>query len=963
MENFKIDNRNKNDLLEVIKEYAASYTPEWKFDVADPDAISVIGLIYANHTLNNIKNINQLFTKYHIEFANMYGVSLKAATPSKTICVFGINENIFSGSELKKGTQMVGTNDEGDEIIYALSHDICVTTSRLVEKMVVSGTHKYLNSYTEGNIPLFDYTRGNTYSQAIEMVFDILPKLNNNTLYLKFDADAPSRALAEIFGSKDGYNFRYIYMGEEYEFDSVKTDGELIELSAQIGNNEKEERGIVIILEQKSQATEEFKLSGVKLFIKGGEGKPRFLWNGKNEIVDDMFMPFSNQPVLYNELYIGDDFLFEQYSARAILHFKLEFDTYKAAENAVYEEDLRIIKRKKKASYVRAHYISSVMEVSVDYFNGKGWKHLDTDKDMTVIFANENNAGTYDIGFKIPWDWQSVVVGGYEGNCIRIQVIKADNCYINDVEYLYPIISELRIELENQVRGISPSKLTYVHGDIREDDISKAFGAMEYDGDYMFLGFDKRFVNGPISIFADMEKSNSYNGLELEFSYSSSKGFKPLKVIDDTHMFQNSGLLMFMPPIDMNEQTVEGKKGYWIRIEDKNRYFERNRISHPVLKNMYVNAAYAQNMIVNDEQDYYIDVVTSYMHFPLYAQNILTADIWVNEKDQLSNQEMDEILKDEEMQTRIIYNFLGEIEEFYVLWKEVEDFDDTLGLKRCYCIDRNRNEVIFGDGATTYVPQNTIGVAFKAQVVCCDGERANIAAGSIDRFRSLMFSVEDVSNPIGAYGGTNIEDINDALVRGSNILSSRKRLVSQNDYIRETLLFSDTIEQVACITNEKSGISLVLLMKDYKNGDYSFRNIEGRLKEHLLENCEMTFGISDIHIASPIFVAISVDVWIRVLDMANSLEIKQQWLDKITNYLEPIKGKDSNGWQIGKLPTSKQIKLMLGTLEGTAVMENINIMASYTEDGKNYEVNIERIDKNPFMVVCNGNHNIYINGI
>jgi hypothetical protein len=98
-------------------------------------------------------------------------------------------------------------------------------------------------------------------------------------------------------------------------------------------------------------------------------------------------------------------------------------------------------------------------------------------------------------------------------------------------------------------------------------------------------------------------------------------------------------------------------------------------------------------------------------------------------------------------------------------------------------------------------------------------------------------------------------------------------------------------------------------------------------------------------------------------DMSKSLEIKQLWLDKITDYLEPAKSVRGNGWQIGKLPGTKQIRLMLSTLEGIATIENINIMASYTQNRKRYEISIDRIDKNPFMICCNGVHNIYINGI
>jgi hypothetical protein len=430
-------------------------------------------------------------------------------------------------------------------------------------------------------------------------------------------------------------------------------------------------------------------------------------------------------------------------------------------------------------------------------------------------------------------------------------------------------------------------------------------------------------------------------------------------VIDDTQMFQNSGLIRFIPPQDMVQCEVEGLTRYWIRIEDKNG-------SDPILNNIYLNAAYVENGVEKEEQDYYVDTVTAHMRFPLYAQNIISAQVWVNEREQLSADEMAGMIQNKDVETRIVYNFMGEIEEFYVLWNEVSDFDDAGDMRRCYVIDRSRNEIIFGDGVHSNVPRNTTGVAFKAKVICCDGENANIAPDSIDRFRSSILSVEDVTNPIGAYGGTDIENIGDALRRGSNILSSRRRLVSKNDYINESQLFSDTIGQVDCVVDGDI-IYLVLLMKDYKKGEFSFRNIKDKLHDHLVESCEITCRPSDIRIVQPVFVQICVDVWLGVGDVSKSLEIKQEWTEKIAEFLEPSDEQNTGAWRIGKLPTVRQIRLVLSALEGNAKesveIKNINIMAAYTMNGIEYEVGLERMPVYPYMYCCNGNHNIYINGI
>jgi hypothetical protein len=981
MEIFKVDNRNRNDLLSLIEELAESYTPEWKFSTLNPDAISVIGLIYANQTLYNIKNMNQLMTKYHIEFANMYGIFQKSASAAKTICVFGVNENIDTGAELKRGTQVIGMDNEGNEIIFALSHDICIATSKLTDIIGISGRNKKLvvhkgdyKQYDVGEgsfkpvigegepvgeepIRFFDYNsrnninKSNSYKQAIIMEFEVPNGVTLSKIALRFTGSLPDDALARLLSDKSRFHFEYVTDGEVREFNKITYNGDKVELVTN-GGFEK-----TIVLENLSK--ESPCIDSVEMFITDMDKNGSFLWNGKSEVVDDIFFPFGQQPTLYDEFYIGQEFLFGQSRTRAKLHFKLEFSTYCVKNQAVYEPDLKIIKRKSKASNVKPHYNCFVQEVSFDYFNGKGWKHLKTDRDMTVLFSDIQNAGEYDVIFEIPDDWETVVAGGYEGKCIRMQVIKADNCYINDVEYYYPIFSEFGLTMVGQMRGMEPTSLSYVHGQVKEEGLSHAFSDMEYEGDYMFFGFDKRLPNGPVSLFMDVKKPSSASGKSLEFAYSSPKGFKSLKVIDDTQMFQSSGLIRFIPPQDMAQCEVEGQSRYWIRIEDKSG-------SNPILNDIYLNSAYVENGVEKEEQDYYVDTVTAHMRFPLYAQNIISAEVWVNEREQLSADEMASLTQSKDVETRIVYNFMGEIEEFYVLWKEVSDFDDLGDMRRCYVIDRSRNEIIFGDGVHSNVPTNITGVAFKVKVTSCDGENANIAPEAIDRFRSSILSVEDVTNPIGAYGGTDIENVGDALRRGSNILSSRKRLVSKNDYINESLLFSDTIGQVDCVV-EGEKIYLVLLMKDYKKSEFSFRNIKDKLHDHLVESCEITCQPFDIRIVEPVFVRVCVDVWLEVGDVSKSLEIKQEWADKLAEYLEPSDEQNTGGWRIGKLPNVRQIRLVLSALEGntkdTIEVKNINIMAAYTMNGIEYEVGLERLQVKPFMYCCNGNHNIYINGL
>ena len=62
-------------------------------------------------------------------------------------------------------------------------------------------------------------------------------------------------------------------------------------------------------------------------------------------------------------------------------------------------------------------------------------------------------------------------------------------------------------------------------------------------------------------------------------------------------------------------------------------------------------------------------------------------------------------------------------------------------------------------------------------------------------------------------------------------------------------------------------------------------------------------------------------------------------------------------------PNTRQIRLMLGSLEETARIAHMNVTAQYTCNRNEYTMALDQVEKNPFMLCCNGTHTIYINSI
>ena len=936
----------------------------------------MIARIFANQTEENIKRLNMVLYKYHIEFANMYGMSRKPAIPAKTICTLEVGGGNPTGVELRKGAQVIGTTQDGDELIFSFTHDINAINAELTDVIEVSAAgRKAVTYHVEDGFPLFSCQGENIHRQAVVLYFDRPFDIGNRPVRMRFRGSLDGGRLAELFADRSLFSLSYLTGEGTVPFDMVRRQDDFLEL----GSGQPDSLFTAVLLEMTGVVEDNIALNRIELYTSREKMRPEFLWNGRSEVVDERFCPFTEQPALYGEFYIGQELLFGQQGAELTVSFRLDFERFAASRAVEEQPELKVIKKKPAGSLRRPHYRCYIQEITFEYFNGKGWKRLPTDLDLSALFAREENAGNYEVCFEVPSDWESVVQEGYEGRCIRMQIVRADNCYLQEVEYVYPVLSDFGIRIHERSRGILPRKVIKLQGS-KEIDITAwiaggtdiaVFSQLEYGGDYVYWGFDRPLGSGPVSLFAELERSQTFKNLELSFAYSAASGFKPLKVLDDTESFQHSGRIMFVPPSDLAECEVEGIRRFWIRMEDETGYFADTRKEAPVVKRIYRNAVMVENIIEKEEQDYYLDAVVPNMRFPLYSDNILSAEVWVNEKEQLSLGEMRALMQDKTVRTRVEYNFLGEIEEFYILWSEVDSFEnrgDKGDTMRCYCIDRGRSEIVFGDGVQVKVPLCLDDTAFKVKVICCDGEKANIRAGGIDRFRGAVLSVETVQNPIDAYGGTNLEEMDDALERGSNILSSRRRMVSERDYIRETLAFSDAIDQAKCVTGlmrngtrDDAVISLVLLMKDYQQGSYSFRSIQGVLKDYLMSHCEMTCGISDVQIVEPVFVRISVDIWLDTPDLGKSLELKHRWAREITEFLEPVQHAASGGWQIGMLPGTRQIRLMLGSLEDTARIAYMNVTAQYTYEQRDYTMGLDRVEKNPFMLCCNGTHHVSIN--
>ena len=497
---------------------------------------------------------------------------------------------------------------------------------------------------------------------------------------------------------------------------------------------------------------------------------------------------------------------------------------------------------------------------------------------------------------------------------------------------MLPVITDLmvsytyedRFERPEIAKVFSGTNVEDITKKIQENEPITVFSKGNYNDTALYLGFDKKFVQGPVSLWWQVEGEQRNKNIKLHFYYSTIHGFKEMKVIDYTANLTKSGIIMFLPPSDLAFKEMEGHRHCWLKISTENNEEFTSEIK---VNQISTNGVTVKNIETLETEEFYIDDVETEFAFPLNADGILDAEVWVSERNEYTDEEMVNMLEEMPDRVRIERNYLGEVSEFFVKWEETDQFYNSKPDDRHYILDRMNGRILFGDGVHVRVPKDTDGVAFTVQARCCKGRKGNVPPMTITESSSNWIFVQNIYNPEAAFGGSNMETMDNVLQRGAGLLSSRRRFVTTQDYEREIVHFSDAIDKTAVIYGlDKDGnykermLYIVLLMKDFKKGKGSFYRMQEELKEHLLKHCELSISPKELNIELPVFVELNVDVWASVVKMEDSFEIQTLAREALESYLDPVSDENGKGWGIGEIPRKSQIIMKLNALKrGTGV--------------------------------------------
>ncbi|MBQ7564219.1 MAG: hypothetical protein IJT16_09540 [Lachnospiraceae bacterium] len=999
-----------------IRNLAKKYVPEWQFDydrdTKNADIGGAIARIFALQMMENVDMLNRMPERYHAEFVNMLDISQRPAQAAGSMVVFSLIDGTVPGTKIVKGTRLVAdtTTENGDSIYFETEREIYVTGARITDAFMTDREEGSLvpllgdftpdplidgievrdeeeeESFTEDEpevteeedvylhrirpFVLFSET-GDISGNVLILYHDFIFDQEDEPIYIRITGNEAFNRQIEA----GNYRFRYFSKRGISDFDEVKllSDGETFLLKKSrpnrrflSGNREYS----VVVLERISGKREETMVSGLSLSSSGGERPLEYVTDGMSEFSQNRFLPFTDTLSVYNECYLGHNLYFSRAGAEITLRFKVSYPE-KTLSLSRREEDaeLKIIKRKPKsiASEVPAEAYAD--EIGLEYFNGTGWKRLRCKEDYSRIFA-DGQACEVTLSFICPSDWEETQSGAFTGRAIRMRLMASENCYLRPCIHHYPAISEPTVRFSYEGSFVSPKRVQLLSGTRRRDITSAlkkaenagdGFSVMssgEYRDDALYLGFDKPLADGPVSLYFELDDVVNQRSLQCVFEYSTMSGFKRLRILDQTLSFSRSGAVFFIPPSDMHELSIEQKRRYWIRIRRKQTQHDgESRLFLPRIRRILLNVVNVKNIVTLPEQNYYLSETEPDQRVSLPPGHILKAEVWVNETGSLSREEINTLLTERPEDIRIEWDIFGGVSSAFVRWEETESFLNVPS-RRCYLLDRVTNEIVFSDGLSADVPRVTDDVSFKVTLLTTDGETGNIGAEHINETAGTELYIDQVTNPVRAYGGSDMETVEEALKRGASILYGRGRLVSVRDYINDILGFSKSIAKAACVLGDLIGgghndaaISFVLLMRDYKEGSFSFHRVAGSLREHLLQSSSVTVADEQLYIVEPIFIRLSVSIWAEVISYDDTFEVQSLITELLTRYLDPIEGDGGSGWEIGTIPKPSQIRMKLAGLVSYAVITKSVMTVQYTDAGGEHEMDLSDLKASPFMTV------------
>jgi hypothetical protein len=1007
----KITEITADTVLEEIRRKAPFYVPEWTPGI-EGDFGSALSRIFAEMVENIASNLNDVPRKHLLSFLDLLNFSLLPARPARTVLCFvpslGAQENII----VPIRTRITAEGPQGEEIFFETEKTIASTPSKLC--FVCSSDQQRdaifdHSSTIEGRETSILFSGENLQEHIFYIGDEELFKIVKGKINLNLEAvgSIPARVLAE----KNLFIWEYaapeteegLEITEWIPFLSAEySDGKLSILKQEeiVGKgkvNGLESRWIRCLINcAKISDLEHFMLGSVKVGTSAKEINPDLLFyndipleNGEEGI-----QPFGSKPMLYDTFYIACSEVFSRHGCE----IQLDFDLIPGRTDSFSEKPV----------------------ISFEYWSGNSWRNLKKfmnfslnleksgeekvgskeeflDLELENFLENniqkqeDENVSQINVSVKIRempfmtlgnvngeenyWIRARLIGGNYGKEYVisKKNIMEPGKFYPPKIKNLILGYSDEEGSEPEYIISMNNRNFTNKKQELKMAGRFKPFEKISESLPTVYFGFTSKIVKGPISLFARLEETFVDFGLPVKFKwqYLSYVGngnsgektgeWKELQFFDETRGLAKRGILEFFVPGEMKPIELYGSRTplYWIRLL----FTEGARAS--IITGLYPNCVYAlQGRTIEDE------ILGSSSNeigqvFELMNNPVVDAEVWINEVSWLTEGEKYSLLKNSAQAVKATKSHDEKFSEFWVRWREVENFSDSERTSRHYTLDRNSGKIRFGNGTRGMSPplgMNNI----KASYMTGGGEVGNLEPLSITKLFSSLEYIDMVYNPVISEGGSKAESLEKLVERATSKFKHRDRAVNREDIIHLTKESSEKVAKVNVLSGLDEvgknipGLMTVVILPALQEPkpvptDELIQIVETYLKKRMP-------NVGKLKVTAPLYfqVNVSISVIAESLEVLN--EVENNVKIRIEEYLHPLTGgKNGAGWDFGQVPSAADFYFLLSNLKGISYVKEIEISSNSGNGTPDKSSEPDGTNNVPESALpCNGKHEIKV---
>lgn len=653
-----------------------------------------------------------------------------------------------------------------------------------------------------------------------------------------------------------------------------------------------------------------------------------------------LIKPFGEAPLIFDTFYIASDEAFSKKEAKITLEVEARWDGCPDNDGNACKGD----------------EVDPVL--SWEYWNGQSWRGIRVNDTTNRFFS------TGRITFTCPKDIEKLEVNGEEKFWIRVRIIDGDygtaivlepedpqkptesKVVVKKGKIYFPIITDLKINYFD-VERVPQHCVTANNVDF-EDQSAKCkkendpfqpfimYAESRFPGFY--LGFDGTLGLGALRLFFNLEEQtlSADERLEVHWFYWNGSRWERINVVDETKNLTEIGVLEWVGSRDFEERVLFGKTLYWMKAEVAVGEFPEP----PEIKGLFLNTTRAiQSARIEDESlgssDGTADQVFDLLNKPIIDQEVLVLEPKVPSEDVRKRIEQEE--GDDAVQE--VLNEQGEVEQIWVRWHAVVDFDNSDTLSRHYRVDRRLGKIIFSDGVAGMVPPRGDD-SIKATYRFGGGVIGNVGAEAITALKNAIPFVDGVTNYLAADGGAETETLDDVLDRGPQRLKNRDRAVAREDYEWQALEKRKVARAKALSNLDEAGdrtpgwVTVLIVPDSEEVPPRPTNQLIDVVKEHLQKVMANTVSSPDhIHVREPDYVEVVVTTTVIPVDVNAAARAEANVREALDRFIHPLTGGAAGtGWGFGEALCRSDIIALIERVPQVNFVERLFIVA----DGRRY---------------------------